>query len=230
MSGNPGSLSTARSNQQDQKHRANHRHRQGSETPQSIRVISEHPSRLHDGAKEFAAPNETRYLSLFFLARFFVAGVFEVILTFAFLVPFAAFVTDFDLDFFLVEVFFGVDAFAAVPLLALAVLAAFFRPVIDFNAFCAVPFLISKRIFSTAFLTGFLPFADASPTMAPATLPTIAPTGPPTIPPTTAPVMPPAVCFDTDRFSSVVCLDPWGRPFLFDFFLGMIYFQGLRNE
>jgi hypothetical protein len=72
-----------------------------------------------------------------------------------------------------------------------------------------------ERIASIALLIGRLPFADESPTSAPATPPATAPTGPAITLPMTAPVTPPAVCFDTSgRFLSLVD------------FLGMIVFSG----
>ena len=135
----------------------------------------------------------------------------------------AAFVANFDLGFFLALPDFDVDFFAVDPLLALDPRDDFFPPVTDFNAFSTLPSLISERTVSTARLTGFLPFADDSPTIVPAIPPAIAPAGPATIAPRTAPVTPPAVCLDTVRFSSRLRVDVLAeRPEIPDFF-GMVF-------
>ncbi len=131
-----------------------------------------------------------------FFTRFLGLPPFEAELPFDFLVDF--FFADVDLDFFLtltvvVEDFFGDDFFVV----------GFFFPndlvasETDLKALIGVPSLISERMVSTVFLTGFLPRAEESPTIAPATPPAMAPMGPATIAPRTAPVMPPAACLET---------------------------------
>jgi hypothetical protein len=117
----------------------------------------------------------------YFLARFltfFFAGAF-----------FALFVTFFDFDFFFVgaAVFADFFAFAFFFVAGIAPFSAFGRETLlnlDRTAFKAVPI-------------GFSPFADDSPTIAPAIPVTVATTGPPTRPPITAPAMPPATGLET---------------------------------
>jgi hypothetical protein len=81
------------------------------------------------------------------------------------------------------------------------------------------PRLPVERIVSMVLWIGSLPFADESPTKAPAIPPATAPMGPATIPPMTAPVMPPAVCLDTE-----------GRFFSRAGFLDMVVFSGVRDQ
>src|SRR4029078_7337785 len=86
--------------------------------------------------------------------------------------------------------------------------AGLLDPFSKFVTFLAPSFV---RIVFTAVPIGFSPFADDSPTIAPAIPPRVAITGPPTNPPTTAPAIPPATGFDTR-----------GRFATFLFFLAMI--------
>ena len=118
----------------------------------------------------------------YFFARFlafFVTSVF-----FAFLVAF------FDFDFF----FVGAAVFTDLAAFDVFFFLADFEP-------CSIlgmvtPLSFDRTVF-TAVPIGLSPFADESPTIAPAIPLAAAIIGPPTSPPITAPAMPPAVCFDT---------------------------------
>jgi hypothetical protein len=124
------------------------------------------------------------------------------------------FVAGFALRFCLIRA--GVDAavFAADPFVgSFAERDSLFRFLAALIALA--PRTPVERIDSMVFWIGSLPFADESPTKAPAIPPATAPTGPATIPPMTAPVMPPAVCLDTE-----------GRFFSRTDFLDMIVFSG----
>lgn len=140
--------------------------------------------------------------------------VFGLDVTFDFVAFATFFVAGFALPFCLTRAGFDAAFFAADPLVgSFAERADLLRSLAALIAFA--PRLPVERIVSMVFWIGSLPFADESPTKAPAIPPATAPTGPATIPPMTAPVMPPAVCLDTD-----------GKFFLFSRFLDMMVFSG----
>ena len=114
---------------------------------------------------------------------------------------------------FLPELALDAELFLAVFFLLAVLLLRRLPPVSARSAAraAALSRLAARRV-STALLTGFLPLAEESPTMAPATPPAMAPTGPPTIEPRTAPVIPPAACLVRDTFLPDVPLDLPDEP------------------
>jgi hypothetical protein len=135
--------------------------------------------------------------------------------TFDFATAGTFFVVGFALRFCLAKAGFEVAGVVADPFVgSFAERDSLFRFLAALIAFA--PRLPVERIVPMVLWIGSLPFADESPTNAPAIPPATAPMGPATIPPRTAPVMPPAVCLDTE-----------GRFFSRTGFLDMMVVSGL---